>query len=167
MSDNTKSCPYCAETIKLAAIVCKHCGRDLPEEGPSVPPDQQAEAAKHGIRWADDRWVYAGSYFKQLPDAIRFADGNPGQQEPAPTHEASRPTKWWVWPIGAIGLFMLWAMFRTPSPEQEAKSRERYAIELCWEDQKRKSLDAATAQFVAGACEEMERRFKAQYGVNP
>lgn len=27
---NEKICPYCAETIKKAAIVCKHCHRDLP-----------------------------------------------------------------------------------------------------------------------------------------
>ena len=26
----TRACPYCAETIKAAAIVCKHCKRDLP-----------------------------------------------------------------------------------------------------------------------------------------
>ena len=24
-----KKCPFCAETIKRAAIVCKHCGRDI------------------------------------------------------------------------------------------------------------------------------------------
>lgn len=25
-------CPFCAEDIRAAAIVCKHCGRDLPAE---------------------------------------------------------------------------------------------------------------------------------------
>jgi hypothetical protein len=32
MSDGIKQCPFCAEDIKEAAIVCKHCGRDLPSE---------------------------------------------------------------------------------------------------------------------------------------
>ena len=53
----------------------------------------------------------------------------------------------------------------TPEGKERAKARD--AIELCWKEQQRKSLDPAQARFIAGACEKMEDDFRRKHNRNP
>lgn len=76
-------------------------------------------------------------------------------------------TKWWLWiPLGLVGAFFLIGL-SSNSPEAEAKFRAREAIDLCWDEQKRKSLDAQSQRFIASACEKMERDFELKFRHKP
>lgn len=37
-----RTCPYCAESVKVEAIICKHCQRDLPKHAPEAAIDANA-----------------------------------------------------------------------------------------------------------------------------
>ncbi len=43
-ADDTKVCPFCAETIKQAAVVCRYCGRELAPL-PATPNGTSAQTA--------------------------------------------------------------------------------------------------------------------------
>lgn len=68
---------------------------------------------------------------------------------------------------GLVVAFVLWALIRTPSPDEQAQSSQRRAIELCWSDQQRKSLPPDQARFIAGACESMEAQYRTRWGRAP
>ncbi len=40
-SGQARKCPYCAELIRPDAVVCKHCGRDLPQEESASSQDRR------------------------------------------------------------------------------------------------------------------------------
>lgn len=75
------------------------------------------------------------------------------------------------WVIGVpVGLFVLFLVVGTlldGRTSNDPKARARRTIETCWDDQGKKSLDPATARFVAGTCERLESDFMAKYGVRP
>lgn len=138
MNDDEKTCPFCAETIKAAAVVCKHCGRDLPANAKPPTPDEQL-MAEHGITWQEDRYMWRGVYFKHLPDAVNYAKHNknrPDNTVRGSTATEAKPVKWWLWgPLSAVGMFFVWALVRTPSPEENAQRRAEQVIDYCWKEQ--------------------------------
>lgn len=75
-----KTCPYCAETIQPAAVVCRYCGRDLPAE---AEPDETAIMAKYGITQQGDRYLYQGNRYAKLPDAVAYAKKQRGSAHPS------------------------------------------------------------------------------------
>lgn len=82
---------------------------------------------------------------------------------------AKRPkSKTWVWVLlGLPVVFLAFGAFVGNTPDAKERSQARDAIALCWSEQGKKSNSAGGAQFIAGACELMERRFVEKYGVKP
>jgi hypothetical protein len=77
-------------------------------------------------------------------------------------------TKWWLWlPLGAFGSFLLFGLILSNSPEGRERINDRYGIDFCWSEHKRKSLDPSSQRFVASTCEMMEDKFTKKYGYRP
>lgn len=93
------------------------------------------------------------------------------EEPPAAKPRKKRLLPWWGWvllaPVIAIGGLMLIGALMPDNPERDARWRAQDAIKLCLSEQGRKSLDASTARFVAGACEKMERDYEAKWGRKP
>jgi hypothetical protein len=102
-----------------------------------------------------------------VDDAIAMAESW-GGLEPV-KHVASKAggVRWWMIAAFLVLAFLAWATLRTPSAEETERYNARAAIELCWSEQAKKSLEPGEARFVAGACELMEKRFRERFGAAP
>lgn len=77
-------------------------------------------------------------------------------------------TRWWlVVPALAVTAFLVLGAVQSNTPQGRAKADQRAAIELCWKNSERRSLDPATQRFAAAACERMEAEFRQQFGREP
>ncbi|NUO72932.1 MAG: zinc ribbon domain-containing protein [Frateuria sp.] len=74
-----------------------------------------------------------------------------------------------LWVFGAIGALIVLSQFvPDPSPEERAASEARMqaerVIDVCWDQQERKSMSPEGQRFIAGACEIAEQDYLRTYG---
>ena len=136
ITETTGVCPNCNSANPLDAHKCLQCGALFAGEGGwKLKPHESNSLSK-----------YNGSY------------------EPPPAELKKSASTWWMWALGVpVGLFLAMLAFGTfvnSTPEGKARADKRATIDLCWQEQSKKSIDPASGRFVAGVCEKLEAEYK-------
>lgn len=93
--------------------------------------------------------------------------GTPVQTQPRAPSTSTGPSLWWLALIIPVALLLMMVVLGALVGKPDEQSNARSAIQMCWKEQQRKSLEPGLQRFVAGACERMENEFRAQYRAEP
>ncbi len=82
-----KVCPWCAEQVQAAAVICRYCQRALAvadrdaqgvlaTESPVLTQEQRDQVSmdKHGIRFDGKQYIYLEYRYDRLKDAVAYAE---------------------------------------------------------------------------------------------
>jgi hypothetical protein len=78
--DELRQCPYCAETIRIEAVICKHCRKELPAvnlESSQSTEDAIEEEIQEEV---DDQVSDGPTSYRELRDAVESAEKSSQQQ---------------------------------------------------------------------------------------
>jgi hypothetical protein len=130
----------------MALIACSECGKQISDKAAACP--------------------HCGNPLAAASPAPIFRDDPAAQVRPVPVQIVKKKsnTIWWVLgtPVVLFGAMMVIGAANN-GPEAQARSAQRQAIELCWQEQGKKSLDPSTGRFVAGVCEKMQADLDANH----